>query len=52
MGRDSHPPPRSTWLAPDDVRAPVAVCSTYQSDVHSSTLPAMSTAPNGLTLTA
>ena len=32
-------------------RAPLAGCSTYQLEVHSSRFPAMSSAPNGLTFT-
>src|ERR1700722_4909138 len=47
-GDDSHPPPRSTWAAPARGAGPGPSASTYQSAVHSSTLPLMSCAPKTL----
>ncbi len=47
-GGESHPPPRSTCAAPDRGEGPVPSDSTYQSSVHSSTLPLKSITPKML----
>jgi hypothetical protein len=44
-GALSHPPPRRTWLAPAAAGDPLVTFSTYQSLVHSSTLPDRSITP-------